>query len=107
MNPKNQLIKMTTKNDCKVGIKVISEEKPFDPTKNNKFEISYKVHPFMAEGMQQLRRRSSSVQTRRNIMLTTSFNQGTEKEEGVSPMNFDENYLMFGGDKYKKVGKEE
>jgi len=54
--------------------------------------------------MQQQRRRSSSVQTIRNVMLTTSFNLMSEKEEGVSPMNFDENYLMFGGDKYKKVG---
>ena len=26
-----------------------------------------------------------------------------DKENHVSPINFDENYLMFGGDKYKKV----
>lgn len=61
------------------------------------------MHPFMVEGMQEMKRKSSSVQTHRNIMLFTSMNHQNEKENEVSPMNFDENYLMFGGEKYTKV----
>lgn len=60
------------------------------------------VHPFIAEGIQNLRR-NSSTKTHRNIKLNFSYNHQTEKENEVNPLNFDENYLMFGRDKYKKV----
>ena len=51
--------------------------------------------------MQKQKRRHSSAVMSKNMKLTKGFD--LDKENGVSPINFDENYMMFGGDKYKEV----
>mmetsp|Transcript_26882 Transcript_26882/g.23731 ORF Transcript_26882/g.23731 Transcript_26882/m.23731 type:complete len:135 (+) Transcript_26882:337-741(+) len=56
----------------------------------------------MAEGIQGKRRHSSAI-IHKNLILSNGANPWKEKEDdSVSPLNFDENYLMFGGDKYNK-----
>ena len=78
--------------------------KQLDPNHDpNKKESSSKVHPFMAEGMQNMKRRHSSAIIHSNMDLAQGIEMEKDKENHVSPINFDENYLMFGGDKYKKV----
>ena len=57
----------------------------------------------MAEGLQEMRRNSSGAFSQNKESLAKSVNIQKDKSDGVSPLDFDENYLMFGGDKYIKV----
>lgn len=61
------------------------------------------MHPFMLEAKVEEKRRMSSVIPSIDAIL--SYNKKIEEEgDTVNSNNFDENYLMFGGDKYTKVG---
>jgi len=59
------------------------------------------VHPFMLEGMVEEKKRRASAIPNREMILEYAL--VAEKEEEVSAGNFDENYMMFGGDHYMKV----
>jgi len=60
-----------------------------------------RIHPFMAEGLKDLPPNSSGTFTH-DELLAHSVNCPKDNSDGVSPLDFDENYLMFGGDTYLK-----
>lgn len=101
---KREEAKVKTKISQPVVLKL--EQRKSSTYKNLKItaggELS-QVHPFMAEGMKSIRKENSSPFTQRNELLVGSLSVQKQKSDEVSPYNFDENYMMFGGDKYKEV----
>lgn len=61
-----------------------------------------KIHPFMLEGVVEERRRMSSVMPSREMILNI-VSAASREDDKVSSANFDENYMMFGGEHYNKV----
>ena len=50
------------------------------------------------------KRRKSSCMPNRDMILNYAAKIVKEEADKVSSREFDENYMMFGGDKYLKVG---
>jgi hypothetical protein len=61
------------------------------------------MHPFMLEGVLEEKRRKSSVMPSRDMILNYVAKLDRDEVDKVDTHNFDENYMMFGGDKYLKV----
>jgi hypothetical protein len=63
------------------------------------------MHPYMLEGMIEDKRRKSSCMPNRDMILSyvAKLENKNDDDDNVSIGNFDENYMMYGGDKYLAV----
>lgn len=98
--------RVKTQND-QISLPVVKCLDPNKPIINDDKHMSvdkdvFQVHPFIAEGLQEMRR-SSVAHSQRQHELAQSIQLQRQQSDGIGPLDLDENYLMFGGDKSLKV----
>ena len=93
---------MDSKEENQYKINTNTVNQPTNHLANNAQNDVNCIHPFMLEGVQEEKRRKSWAVFDLGMIVNY---QAKKEEEVASIHEFDENYLMFGGDKYLKVSK--